>query len=46
MVLQMGKKQEFMDQIRELDIKLAEMELLREELYVRLDEELEKEGTL
>jgi hypothetical protein len=46
MVLQMGKKQEFMDQIRELDIKIAEMELLREELYHRVDEEIEKEGKL
>jgi hypothetical protein len=42
----MNKKQEFRDQIRELDIKIAEMELLREELYHRVDEEINKEGTL
>lgn len=42
----MNKKQEFMDQIKELDIKIAEMELLREELYHRIDEEIEKEGKL
>jgi hypothetical protein len=42
----MNKKQEFKDQIRELDIKIAEMELLREELYFRIDEEIDKEGIL
>jgi hypothetical protein len=42
----MSKKQEFKDQIRELDIKIAEMELLREEFYHRVDEEIEKEGKL
>jgi sRNA-binding carbon storage regulator CsrA len=42
----MSKKQEFKDQIRELDIKIAEMEILREELYHRVDEEIEKEGAL
>jgi hypothetical protein len=42
----MNKKQEFMDQINELDIKIAEMELLREELYHRVDEEIEREGKL
>jgi hypothetical protein len=42
----MSKKQEFMDQIKELDIKIAEMELLREELYHRVDEEIEREGKL
>jgi hypothetical protein len=46
MVLHMSKKQEFMDQIRELDIRIAEMELLREELYHRIDEEIDREGTL
>jgi hypothetical protein len=42
----MNKKQEFMDQVKELDIKIAEMELLREELYHRIDEEVEREGKL
>jgi hypothetical protein len=42
----MTKKQEFLEQIRELDIKIAEMELLREDFYVRIDEEIEKEGSL
>jgi hypothetical protein len=42
----MSKKEEFLEQIRELDIKIAEMELLREDLFVRIDEEIEKEGQL
>jgi hypothetical protein len=42
----MSKREEFLEQIRELDIKIAEMELLREELYFRIDEEVEKDGKL
>lgn len=42
----MTKKEQFLEQIRELDIKIAEMELLREDFYVRVDEEIEKEGKL
>jgi hypothetical protein len=42
----MNKKEQFLDQIRELDIKIAEMEILREEFFVRLDKEIEKEGKL
>jgi cell fate (sporulation/competence/biofilm development) regulator YmcA (YheA/YmcA/DUF963 family) len=42
----MSKKDEFMDQVRDLDNQIAELELLREALYHRIDEEIEKEGKL
>jgi hypothetical protein len=42
----MTKLQEFMDQVRDIDNQIAELELLREALYHRVDEELEKEGKL
>jgi hypothetical protein len=42
----MSKKQEFLDQIREVDTQLEQLEELREELYKRYDEEVEKENSL
>lgn len=42
----MTKLQEFLQQVRELDNRIAELELLREDFYVRIDEELEKGETL
>lgn len=42
----MAKSEEFLDQIREIDQQMADLELLREELYVRHDEEVEKEANI
>lgn len=42
----MSKVQEFMDQVKELDNKIAELELLREEFFARIDEEIDKQGKL
>lgn len=42
----MSKKEEFLEQVRDVDNQIAELELMREELYHRLDEEITKEGKM
>lgn len=42
----MSKLNEFLEQVKSLDDQIAELELLREGFYERIDEELEKAGEM
>ncbi|MEH7116082.1 hypothetical protein V7128_01485 [Neobacillus vireti] len=42
----MSKKEQFLQQIREVETQLEQLEELREDLYKRLDVEIEKDQAL